>query len=271
MSESSVLGRVAWYQLVTKDAAAANEFYTQVVGWNDEESDGNKGDSDSVWSQVASSGALVTIDTDHQLPAHWRAYVAVPDLAEACEKVLMGGGEVIQDPTDFNGIGQAALATDLLGAPFGMVQPKSTLPPFQHGNTTPGHFGGRTQYGKLHAGLSLLRSSLDGNLGGRQHSRWAGVPNVCPSIEEIGGMMAMRRGGLPHWQQYIHVESVIRRFAAQTLGGSLWLSLTKFRTAQEPHVSAIRKAPSLMSGRLTAIQRVRNIPNPTSFHRRGDT
>ena len=226
MSESSVLGRVAWYQLVTKDAAAANEFYTQVVGWNDEESDGNKDDSDSVWGQVASSGALVTIDTDHQLPAHWRAYVAVPDLAEACEKVLMGGGEVIQDPTDFNGIGQAALATDLLGAPFGMVQPKSTLPPFQHGNTTPGHFC----WSELNTENYTLAFRFYEALFRWQPGRAVNIPDgrvyqmFAHQSKEIGGMMAMRRGEdlPPHWQQYIHVESVDSAAqVAQTLGGSL--------------------------------------------------
>ena len=33
MADSSVLGRVLWYELLTTDMKAAEEFYGAVVGW----------------------------------------------------------------------------------------------------------------------------------------------------------------------------------------------------------------------------------------------
>ena len=33
MADSSVLGRILWYELLTTDMKAAETFYTTVVGW----------------------------------------------------------------------------------------------------------------------------------------------------------------------------------------------------------------------------------------------
>lgn len=33
MADSSLLGRVLWYELLTNDMKAAAQFYTAVVGW----------------------------------------------------------------------------------------------------------------------------------------------------------------------------------------------------------------------------------------------
>ena len=226
MSESSVLGRIAWYQLVTKDATAANDFYTQVIGWNNEETNENGEEAASVWSETASSGALVTIDTNQQLPSHWRAYIAVPDLADACEKVMMGGGEIVQEPTEFNGIGEAALATDLLGAAFGMVQPSSTLPPFTHGNATPGHFC----WSELNTENYTLAFRFYEALFQWKPGRAVNIPDgrvyqmFAQQSNEIGGIMGFRKGEdlPPHWQQYIHVDSVDSAATrATSLGGTL--------------------------------------------------
>jgi uncharacterized protein len=114
-------GDFLWYELMTSDAGAAEEFYRAVVGWTahgfDESMRGYRaftaGDTDiaglmTIPPDAASRGAR---------PA-WLGYVAVDDVDDTARAIIEAGGKQYVPPTDIPGVGRFAMFADPQGANF---------------------------------------------------------------------------------------------------------------------------------------------------------
>jgi predicted enzyme related to lactoylglutathione lyase len=116
-------GAPCWFELHTKDFAAAVPFYEKVFGWKVT----SIGDSDEfrmvVFGEQGSAGAgildaaRIAADTRSQ----WIVYLAVADADAAASLVTANGGTVHDGPTD-TPIGRMSRAADSTGAPFCFMQ-----------------------------------------------------------------------------------------------------------------------------------------------------
>jgi hypothetical protein len=120
-------GAPSWFELLTRDYAAALDFYRSVFGW---ETDA-VGDSDefryTTMRDPAGEGELAGIMDaaaflPDGVPAHWSVYWQVEDLDATVAKLKALGGSVVMDATD-TPYGRLASVADPAGAQFKLRRP----------------------------------------------------------------------------------------------------------------------------------------------------
>jgi predicted enzyme related to lactoylglutathione lyase len=166
------------------------------------------------------------MDTDENLPPHWRAYVTVDDIEAACERALIGGGEVYLEATEIDGLGKIAVLGDILGAIFAVVEPCESLPDYPEGGITDGNFCwselGTENYQLAFRFYESVFSWAPGRAVNVPHGRTYQM--FKHEQREIGGILDLKRDEdvPPHWMHYIRVASVEEVVeAAKTHGGSV--------------------------------------------------
>lgn len=110
-------GRFCWWELVSKDPAAAQAFYGKVIGWGCHEVDMG-GRPYWLWlkgDEAMNPGGLMKHPEDKD-PAFWLFYVLVPDVDAATARVDGLGGKVLSAPTDVPGQGRMSVIATPSGA-----------------------------------------------------------------------------------------------------------------------------------------------------------
>lgn len=117
-----------WFELLTRDHAAAVSFYETVFGWTTEAT----GDSDDFRYTTLEAGekaAAGVMDASAFLPegvpAHWSVYVTVADTDAAVAKATGLGATLVMGP-DETPFGKLATLTDPTGAIVKLVDGSST-------------------------------------------------------------------------------------------------------------------------------------------------
>jgi hypothetical protein len=111
---------VVWNELTTRDADAAQAFYTAVVGSSFAPMD-DAGDEAyrlmSVGERVVAGVQPMIGDIWGDLPSHWMTYFAVDDVDATVGRVVELGGEV-RVPGEDNPMGRFSVVADPVGAVF---------------------------------------------------------------------------------------------------------------------------------------------------------
>src|SRR5215218_3992781 len=76
MTDTQVLGRPMWYELLTRDTKAAEKFYGAVVGWTVTPFDG-AGQPYGMWTRPdgVPMGGVMNIPPGMNFPPHWAMYI----------------------------------------------------------------------------------------------------------------------------------------------------------------------------------------------------
>ncbi len=125
-------GAPGWFELLTRDYAAALTFYRDVFGWRTQ----TLGDTDEFRYTV-----LLEPDGDAQLagvmdasswlpegvPPHWSVYFAVDDTDVALTSLAGLGGSVVR-PAEDTPYGRVADVRDPMGGAFKLVGPNDQMP-----------------------------------------------------------------------------------------------------------------------------------------------
>ena len=137
MADSSVLGRILWYELLTTDVDAAEKFYTTVVGWTVTPFNGSPQRYD-MWMRAGDKpmGGVMPIPEGMNFPPHWGFYVGVPKLEDGVSKVLQLGGSTLSEVIDVPTVGRMRTMKDPQGAAFSIYEPVS--PPSPEGEAQVG-------------------------------------------------------------------------------------------------------------------------------------
>lgn len=114
-------GEFVWYELMTRDVAAARKFYQEVVGWNviDQEADG--GGYPTLAAGDDYVGGIFSLSDDmceQGARPVWLGYVGVDDVDSAARKVEELGGKVLMPPSDIPDVGRFAMVADPQEIPF---------------------------------------------------------------------------------------------------------------------------------------------------------
>ena len=131
-------GKFVWYELMTTDMKAAEEFYKDVVGWTSEDS-GNKEMHYTLFladgTRVAGLMTMPDGALKMNVPPAWLGYIAVDDVDASAKKLAELGGTVHHEPEDIPGIGRFAIVTDPHGATFALFRGDGDMPEIaQHAN-----------------------------------------------------------------------------------------------------------------------------------------
>jgi predicted enzyme related to lactoylglutathione lyase len=137
-----------WYELMTTDVDAAEDFYGTVVGWR-----GQAMDQPEMRYTVMSAGEKMVVGLmpvpEEALnmgagPA-WVGYIHADDIQAATDGVRQAGGAVHREPADIPNIGSFSVVADPQGAVFMLFQPSggddTPVPPM-----TLGHVGWHELY-----------------------------------------------------------------------------------------------------------------------------
>ena len=119
-------GDFIWYELITSDADAAQDFYGNVLNWSFAGSGQPGMDYRIINAQDISVGGLMAITqdmADHGARPAWVGYVAVDDVDKCVESVEHGGGRTLMPGMDIPHVGRIAMVTDPQGAPFYIMRP----------------------------------------------------------------------------------------------------------------------------------------------------
>lgn len=122
-------GDYIWYELMTTDADAAQDFYSAVLGWTFN----SAGEGDKDYRQFAMHGVHVggllpltpEMEQGGARPG-WLGYIGVEDVDRMAVAIKSANGSVHMEPQDIPGVGRIALVADPQGAPFYVMTP---IPP----------------------------------------------------------------------------------------------------------------------------------------------
>jgi len=118
-------GEICWRELATKDLAKAMDFYSQLFGWQLQQTKVSPMDYKEIIIDGVASGGMMEINEswgENPPPSHWNCYIAVESADETAAKIKENGGSIKQEPFDAPGVGRIALAADPSGAPFAIIQ-----------------------------------------------------------------------------------------------------------------------------------------------------
>ena len=119
-------GDYIWYELLTKDADAAGDFYGKVIGWTSTPSGQpgmdyrffSSGDGSDNNDGVGGYMAITPEMAEHGARPAWVGYIGVDDVDATVAKLTAAGGAVLMPAMDLEGVGRMAMVADPQGVPF---------------------------------------------------------------------------------------------------------------------------------------------------------
>lgn len=201
-------GTPVWYELTTTDFAAAQSFYSKVLGWSVADS-GMAGFDYQVASADEVMVAGMMKPSQPGIPANWTIYFAVDDCDASAKAAEEAGGKVCAGPMDIPQVGRFAALSDPQGAMFCILKGEGgDSQAFDqmkrgHGNwhelMSPDPKAGLEFYSKLFGWMASTAMDM-GPMGTYQLFSHDG--------KDIGGMMGQGNAPMPCWLPYFGTEGV---------------------------------------------------------------
>ena len=222
-------GKFVWYDLMTEDMKAAENFYREVIGWGVQDV-GGPGRPYALFSKGAAMVAgLMPIPPEARqmgMRPRWTGYVAVDDVDTYAKRVAAAGGAVHRGPEDIPGIGRFAVASDPHKAIFilfkGTSEPPAGLDAAQG---EPGFIGWHElQAGDLDADFTFYSGLFGWTKGEAVDMGQAGPYQLfATGGTPVGGMTGKSPDTpQPFWLYYFNVEAIDDAVArAEKAGGRL--------------------------------------------------
>ena len=128
-TSTGLLGRPLWFELMTKDLKAAEQFYSAVVGWTVTPFRGGAEPYD-MWTRSgdASVGGVMALPNGMNVPPHWVMYIGVPRLEEGIARIEQLGGSAMSPVIDVPDVGRMRIMHDPQGAMFAIFEPAPSSP-----------------------------------------------------------------------------------------------------------------------------------------------
>jgi predicted enzyme related to lactoylglutathione lyase len=211
---TTAVGTFVWRENVSSDPQRAEDFYTQLFGWEIEHFKSGDVDYPMIKANGQLHGGFPTVPEG--TPPHWVSNVQVDSADDTVEKAKSAGGELLVGPMDIPEVGRYAVLKDPQGAIFVAFQPEGDGP------TGAGVFvwdelgtqdvdGAETFY---HEVFGWTTSDMGEEYGGYK------IFNL--GEKGVGGLMKMPDPSVPSmWCPYIATEDVDATITkAQGVGGS---------------------------------------------------
>jgi predicted enzyme related to lactoylglutathione lyase len=212
---AATVGKFVWHEQVSSDPKQAQDFYTQLFGWDVEMFNPGEVDYTMISSGGQAHGGFGKA-MEGAPPPHWLSHVRVENLDETVEKAQSAGGKLAAGPFEMSEVGRIAIIIDPQGAYISAYQPESDGPGaegvfvWDELGTTDADDAQRF-YGEV---FGWTTSDMGPEYGGyRIFNR---------GETGIAGLMTVPDDSMPpHWQPYVAVEDPDATTAKATeIGGS---------------------------------------------------
>lgn len=203
-------GSFVWYELITGDRAAAEDFYAKVVGWT--MVDSSLTDIRYTLAQVGDRPVAGLMGFPPDMPdpkPGWLGYILVDDVDAMAERVQKAGGALYRAPGDIPGVGRFSVVADPQGAVF-MLFRGDGPPPAGLAPNTPG----RPAWHELHTrDWEAAFAFYEGLFGWKKAEAIDMGPMGTYQIFatgdlSIGGMFNNPEAPAPFWLYYFVVEDI---------------------------------------------------------------
>lgn len=221
-------GKFVWYDVMTTDTSAAEEFYSKVVGWTMKDSGMTGAQYTLLMDGEKMVGGIMPIPGEARAmgaPPAWMGYIGVDDVDRKAQEIVAAGGKIHRPPEDIPGVGRFAVAADPHGAGFLIFASSTTEEPAPAPPMAPRHIG----WHELHAGDLEIAFAFYEKLFGwtrtERHDMGGGLiyQTFATGGSPVGGMMTkMASTPHPHWIYYICVadfDAAVARISAN--GGNI--------------------------------------------------
>ncbi len=121
-------GDFVWYELMTSDSDAAQEFYSGLLGWNYVDSGQDQVDYRVFSSKEAQIGGQLQLTppmVEHGARPAWVGYIRVDNVPAALEKARAAGATVLVEGQEVPGVGPFAMLHDPEGAFYYIIDDQS--------------------------------------------------------------------------------------------------------------------------------------------------
>ena len=201
-------GKFVWFELFSPDAAGAQAFYREVLGWKVQAFPMAGGRTyEMVYAGDAMIGGYAPLRRAGE-PSRWVGYASVSDVDRTVAEALAGGARVVEPAADIPDVGRRAGLVDPQGVEFSIFRSLMGDPP-----DAPSVAEGCWLWNELH--VSDVRAALDfyGRVLGYQHRALPGGGEPYTILSRDG----VDRGGVtsaggervpPHWLPYVQVQDV---------------------------------------------------------------
>jgi uncharacterized protein len=218
---ASTVGRFVWHEQVSSDPKQAQDFYTQLFGWDTEVFRPGEVDYTMISSGGQAHGGLGKA-LEGAPPPHWLSHVRVENVDETIEKAKSAGGKLAAGPFEMGEVGRIVIISDPQGAHISAYQPQNDGPVpegvfvWDELGTTDADDAQRF-YGEV---FGWTASDMGPEYGGyRIFNR---------GETGVAGLMTLPDATVaPHWHPYVAVEDPDATTAkAKELGGAALLEPT---------------------------------------------
>lgn len=208
-------GTPLWYELMTRDPAAAQRFYEAVIGWRFGEPPppGSAMDYRMIGAADGLVGGVFTLTDEmcaHGARPAWLMYVGVDDVDAAAAAITTAGGRQFVAPFDIPDVGRIAMLADPQGAPFYLMRGASEADSTVYAPDRPGHGA----WHELHASdgpaaTAFYAHHFGWGLGTAMDMGAEGVYQLMTcGGRDFGGIMTDRRSERPAWLIYFRVDGI---------------------------------------------------------------
>ena len=204
-------GSFVWYELLSGDRAAEEDFYAKLIGWT--MADSGMTEMRYTLAKVGERAVAGLMDFPPDMPPDprpaWLGYVHVEDVDAMAERVKQSGGAIHREPADIPGVGRFAVAADPQGAVFMLFRGDGPAP----ANLAPGT-PGRPAWHELHSSdWEAAFAFYSGLFGWEKAEAYEMGPQGSYQIfslggQSIGGMMTNPDVPAPFWLYYFVVEDI---------------------------------------------------------------
>lgn len=224
-------GSFIWYELLTRDAAAAKAFYDSVVGWDiDAQAPPGGMDYRMIKAHDGMVGGVMQLSADMLAGGAkpvWLGYFGVDDVDAAVASITAAGGTVHLPAFDIPNVGRLAMVADPQGVPFYVMRGASPESSTSYQRMGQGHVSwNELMTSDLDAALAFYAEQLDvrkiGGMDMGPMGEYAFIANAESAGEAIGGAMKAPEGTPTGWGFYFRVEEIeAARARVEAAGGTV--------------------------------------------------
>jgi predicted enzyme related to lactoylglutathione lyase len=212
---ASTVGKFVWHEQVSSDPEQAQDFYTQLFGWETEVFKAGEVDYAMISSGGQAHGGFGKA-MEGAPPPHWLSHVRVETLEDTIEKAKNAGGKLAAGPFEMGEVGRMAIIADPQGAYISAYQPAGENPPAE------GVFVW-DELGTTDAdGAQRFYEAVFGWTTTDMGADFGGYRIFNRGEDGIAGVMELQDTSIPpHWQPYVAVDDPDATAAkAKELGGT---------------------------------------------------
>jgi predicted enzyme related to lactoylglutathione lyase len=211
---TTAVGTFVWRENVSSDPQRAQDFYTQLFGWEIEHFTAGEFDYPMIAANGQMHGGFPTVPEG--TPPHWVSNVQVDSADDTIEKAKAAGGDLVAGPMDIPEVGRYAVLKDPQGAIIVAFQPAG------EGPAGAGVFVWDELGTQDVEGAESFYSDVFGWTTNDMGEEYGGYKTFNLGEKGVGGLMKMPDPSIPSmWAPYIATEDVDATVVkAQGLGGS---------------------------------------------------